>query len=600
MLLMAFVVILIIAEAILHWSVSAPLLDLPSATHTCMVVEKPRQRGHHWTATVSLSSGQQVRLTAALDSLLPPSAWPNVMPGDRILFHAPIEPPRDTHNPGEMDYGTYLIRHGVTGIAYCSPTSWRLLGASSDMPLTVRMLRWREPLLARFSEHLSGNSLALLCAMTLGDRSHLTSDVRDDFADAGVSHVLALSGLHLSILVMLFSWIVMRWLRRWRYAHVAASLMGIALMAVFVLMAGMPTSLMRAATMLLLAQGCALIERRELGLNNLCLAAFLLLLWQPAWLFDVGFQLSFLAVAGIVVAIRLCPFPERWRRAISNRMNLTAEACERRGRERMMAALAAGMPLERAQRLTVREFMPERPPLIDGMLINLRLWCGALARMVWGMLIVSLGAQIATLPVVAFTFGSIPLYGILLNFVAIPLAFLILVGGVLLLVLPVGHGVVTLCLHWVLTVLMAASSWVADLPGACLDMRWTERHALVIYSRRGAPQVEFSCGGWQGDVLFTAAGRLVRITGGLPGGVPPRPMEVDYLWLCRGARGALSRWLEYYSPSLIVLDGTLSPYYRERYRHEADSLGIAIHDVYRDGALLIEDPPPGPSLEGGE
>lgn len=121
--------------------------------------------------------------------------------------------------------------------------------------------------------------------------------------------MLALSGLHLGILVALYVWSVLRLVRRWRWGRAVAVAGGLVLMATFVLLVGAPLSLVRAELMFIVALICSLMERRGLSLNNLSLAALLILLYDPRSLFDAGFQLSFCAVAAIVGAVPLCRFP---------------------------------------------------------------------------------------------------------------------------------------------------------------------------------------------------------------------------------------------------------------------------------------------------
>ena len=146
---------------------------------------------------------------------------------------------------------------------------------------------------------MSERTCGLLEAMLLGIRTNMDSSMRDLFRQAGAAHVLALSGLHLGILSGVFIF----WLQRvltsgWRYV---VGIVGIIMMWSYALLTGFPVSLCRAALMMsLLVVG----QMRLVGNNTwhtLGFAAFLLLMLNPNTLFDIGFQMSFAAVTGILL-----------------------------------------------------------------------------------------------------------------------------------------------------------------------------------------------------------------------------------------------------------------------------------------------------------
>lgn len=156
---------------------------------------------------------------------------------------------------------------------------------------------------------LRQSTIGLLETMLLGVRENMDSSVRDLFRQAGASHVLALSGLHLGILFGAFSfWIQWVVASRWRYV---AGVAGLTMMWGYALLTGFPVSLCRAALMMSLL---VLGQMRLVGSNSwhtLGVAAFLLLMLNPQILYDVGFQLSFAAVAGILLFYG--PLTEIWR-----------------------------------------------------------------------------------------------------------------------------------------------------------------------------------------------------------------------------------------------------------------------------------------------
>lgn len=492
-----------------------------------------------------------------------------------------------------MDYGTWLRRHGIRGVAFCYAGNWRVVGEGKT-PL-------RERLSAYYARYFSDASLGIVSAMTLGDRSLLDDATREDFSLAGASHVLALSGLHLGILVMIFTLCVLRWVRQWRVLKVVAVLAGLSLMACYVLMAGAPPSLVRASLMLVAAVLSGMWERSGLSLNNVALAALLLLLWNPCTLFDLGFQLSFVAVVAIVLAVNHVPFPAPLSRRMLSRGELMEharfEVAHRLHIEALKAAMQRGTAAStrEAQKLSVLSFLPEglrwREYPLQRLRVEMRVVLQESMKMLWTMTVVSLAAQLATMPLVAYYFHNVPLYGVLLNLVLTPLAYGVLALSVLFFLtawcVPLQSVVVavqTTCL----TLLASFVGWVAELPGSHLTLSGEKKPAMCIYHNFSTPQIECQQGVWQGNVMQSPYGRVACIDTKIPEGVPQKPLRVKYLWLCRGAKGHLSQWLQLYNPDIVVLDASLSDYYYTRFCTEIKELQLSAYDIRRQGALIIK------------
>ena len=143
---------------------------------------------------------------------------------------------------------------------------------------------------------IQGEQYAVLAAMTLGDKSCLTKDLRNVYSQTGTSHVLALSGLHLSIvfniLLLTFGLFrINRWVSYW---------LTLLVLWCFVVLVGMPVSVVRAAIMLSVGSIALLLHRRAASLSALSLAAAIVLVMNPESLWDVSFQLSFMAVLSLV------------------------------------------------------------------------------------------------------------------------------------------------------------------------------------------------------------------------------------------------------------------------------------------------------------
>lgn len=249
----------------------------------------------------------------------------------RIFFHIPSQSPTPTlqagdlirvqtrfrlneafSNPGTFDYSEYLLAHGISGTAYVAMGKWQKMPDSVRQhfaqshifsSLKSRLLRVRNHLVAIYRNYIPQQTdLAIMTALTLGDKSLLRDEARQVFSATGTSHVLALSGLHLSILFAVLNALLVIPLRRRSTLRIAMSALVVIVLWMFVCLAGAPLSLLRAASMLSLMQvGIGLRRHRNATLNHLCTAACLLLIADPLSVLDAGFQLSFSAVLAIIL-----------------------------------------------------------------------------------------------------------------------------------------------------------------------------------------------------------------------------------------------------------------------------------------------------------
>lgn len=165
--------------------------------------------------------------------------------------------------------------------------------------------RWGDGLERALRQALPGQEGDVLAALCLGRRTHLSQSVESAFRQSGIAHLLVVSGLHLSLLVVA----VRLLLRRSRLGLRCSATLTIPVMAVLMGLVGVTPSVARAGIMCLCWLSGILCHRRTEGLNSLGLAAVVLLLQNPYQLYSAGFQLSFLATAGVLcLAPRLC----RW------------------------------------------------------------------------------------------------------------------------------------------------------------------------------------------------------------------------------------------------------------------------------------------------
>jgi competence protein ComEC len=244
-----------------------------------------------------------VKVKAALlrDTLT--GRWTRLHVGDGLRAYSVMQPIETTAGTGHFNYARWLQGHGFQAQTFIYYTDWQPASVSLENVgrvdrMSLRLLRLRHELLGQFGTlGLSDDQLALVAAMTLGDRSRLSQQMKDDYSVGGVSHLLALSGLHLtiiySVLTFLFSFG-----RRRRWLSQTLILMAV---WTYVVLVGMSPSVVRAAVMLSVYGVCVVLGREGAPLNTLSFAACLLLMVNPYSLWDVGFQLSFVSVLSILV-----------------------------------------------------------------------------------------------------------------------------------------------------------------------------------------------------------------------------------------------------------------------------------------------------------
>jgi competence protein ComEC len=229
------------------------------------------------------------RLQATVYGVPPP-----LTEGQRVTGLFRLHPATGFHNPGTFDYGEHLARQGIRVVATGRAESV----ATLDDPAPPWPVRVRRAAVASMGAALPPVSAALLAGLLLGDRTDLPRDVDEAFRLAGVYHVLAVSGFNVAILAAAV-WTLSRFLRVPRRA---GALTAIVIVIGFALVVGPSPSVLRAVVMAVLVLSALLLERDASVTNSLALAALVILAARPGDLFDPGFQLSFAATLGIVVA----------------------------------------------------------------------------------------------------------------------------------------------------------------------------------------------------------------------------------------------------------------------------------------------------------
>lgn len=215
--------------------------------------------------------------------------------GQVIVFRPTISAIENKGNPGEFDAKRYWKTKGITRMVFIRNAEFlKLTDETISPPFFDRL---RAFLKNELNSKLSPSASSLAIALSLGDKGGLSQETRDSFSNAGAMHVLAVSGLHVGILLGIVQWIFfqVKLLRR-RNTYI---LCAIVILWVFALLTGLAPSVFRATLMFSVLGLGQLLGKRFFSLNALIVSAVLLLMIDAKILFDIGFQLSYLALLGI-------------------------------------------------------------------------------------------------------------------------------------------------------------------------------------------------------------------------------------------------------------------------------------------------------------
>ena len=283
----------------------------------------------------------------------------------------------------------------------------------------------RKDLAARYAENgLEGETYDIVAAMTLGEKKGIDRETRKVFSSSGGAHILALSGMHLSILFMLISFLLPT--RRLPTLSVVVEIIAI---WAFVMLVGFHPSVTRAAVMLTVYCVARMMSRNTKSMDVLIFSAVLLLVISPQWLFDVGFQMSFAAMAGILLLYG---------------------------------------PIYRFLTYRKEDVLPPSMWVV---------FSRASYNCIVGVAVISFSAQLGVAPLVAHYFGNFPTYFLLTNFIVTPAAFLIIILSVGLLAgLPL-----QIPLSVVVQKMSTSLQWITNLPCSSLEIRLSAWQTVLVY-----------------------------------------------------------------------------------------------------------------------
>lgn len=255
-----------------------------------------------------IKNGVYIPVTGDIRLIIPADL--NFSYGDFIRFHSSLKKIHSFNNPGSFDYEHYLSRQGIYATGFIADNSGIImLRGNSASNLKLRLESFRMYLKQIIYENAPSPQREIIEAMTLGNKNGIPAEIRDIFNKTGTSHILSISGLHIGMVAATAFCLITILLKYSEYLMLRLNIIKVSAMAAFILVliysliAGMGVTIIRAALMML-AFLIALISGKQRDLyNTLMLAGLIILIFSPEALFDISFQLSFMAVFSILYIV---------------------------------------------------------------------------------------------------------------------------------------------------------------------------------------------------------------------------------------------------------------------------------------------------------
>ena len=219
--------------------------------------------------------------------------------GDLLFLKNKFEDIKTSLNPHQFNYKHYLKKQGINQQVYATHQEILLLDESK-----FSLLRFIDAFRVNIQKslrryHFTEDELAVMNALLLGQRQEISKELSDNYSKAGAIHILAVSGLHVGIILLILSF-VLKPLERVNKGILIKLVLVILFLWFFALLAGLSASVIRAVTMFSAIAIGQFFNKRNAVEHSLIFSMFIILLWNPLFLFDVGFQLSYTAVFGII------------------------------------------------------------------------------------------------------------------------------------------------------------------------------------------------------------------------------------------------------------------------------------------------------------
>jgi competence protein ComEC len=346
----------------------------------------------------------------------------NLHYGDIILIKSKYKETEPAYNPSEFDYKRFLSYQQIYYQSFINQKEIKKLAEHAANPIKEFALKFRERQIEKFDNYLQDSSVrAVASTLILGYRAELSKDILQTYTKTGTMHVLSVSGMHVGIVVYLLAFMLI-FLNKSKRGRILQAIIIISLVWFYALITGLAPSIERAAimtTFIMLAKARSL---KANTFNIIAITAFIILIFDPFAIINVGFQLSFIAVSGIIY--------------------------------------------------------------LQPLIYNFYITSNKILDWIWKIMSVSIAAQIATAPISLYYFHQFPVYFIFSNiFIFIP-AILIMYFGLFFLLLyfvPPIAKFLAWCLEFTINLTNDGLKLIEHIPHANITQIWWGSLEILLF-----------------------------------------------------------------------------------------------------------------------
>lgn len=368
-----------------------------------------RQKNGH---TEPINASGKLMVAIKTDSLNPLQ----LTYGDELIIPAKVTEVAAPYNPAEFDYRSWLAAQNIYHQVYLKQAQLTKTNRDLGNPIIAYALVLRAKQVQYYRKLLKDDdAFAVASTLILGYRADLSQETLSTYSKTGTIHALSVSGMHVGLIYLVLNW-MLQYLDRNKLLKLFKVVLIVVLIWFYALLTGFSPSVLRSAIMLSAFVIAKSFNRQSNSYNIISFAALCLLVYDPFLIWDVGFQLSFLAVLGLIY---LQPKIQNWWHPKSQ-------------------------------------------------------WIGKL----WEAIAMSLAAQFITYPLSIYYFHQFPIYFLMSNlFITVPIALLMYLGIIILLgrfefLAPI--------FEWLIKFTNSGLKWIADLPLSSLSAIWISRTELII------------------------------------------------------------------------------------------------------------------------
>ena len=383
---------------------------------------EPRQKGNMLTFRARVNmvyhAGKRYPSTGTLlvTLQLPKSPFVNPEYGEVFLIPAKFHMVNDVRNPGEFDYRAWLSNQNIYHQTYLRTAEIRPAGKPEGNPIISFALKLRQTQISHYRKLiLNDEAFAVASTLILGYRADLSEETLSAYSKTGTIHALSVSGMHVGIIYLILEWALRRMNRNAGWKWIKNTLI-LVLISAYALLTGYSPSVLRSAIMLSVFILSKATGKHAGSDHVLSLSAFCLLFWNPYLWWDAGFQLSYIAVCGLVYI----------------------------------------------------------QPRLEG-LLKFR---SGIFRKVWSLICISLSAQLVTFPFSIYYFHQFPVYFLLSNLLITLPVSLLMYAGIGILIFPLDwlsrpFEQLILLMNWLL-------EKIAHLPCSVITPIWISKTELWL------------------------------------------------------------------------------------------------------------------------